>query len=125
MMGEDYNCIRFYPIYAEPRTWDEWQCIGHPRGCSCTYESPPLIHLRGLCPDTALEHISDIYQRYTVKQSAADPGNIIIIGLTSARIEYSSSLSQWIYDSMSDLGEIRVYQRADFQSGSRVLKKVF
>ena len=28
-------------------------------------------------------------------------------------------------DSMSDLGEIRVYQRADFQSGSRVLKKVF
>ena len=32
---------------------------------------------------------------------------------------------QTIYDSMSDLGEIRVYQRADFQSGSRVLKKVF
>ena len=29
------------------------------------------------------------------------------------------------YDSMPDLGEIRVYQRADFQSGSRVLKKVF
>ena len=28
-------------------------------------------------------------------------------------------------DSMPDLGEIRVYQRADFQSGSRVLKKVF
>ena len=30
-----------------------------------------------------------------------------------------------VSDSMSDLGEIRVYQRADFQSGSRVLKKVF
>ena len=29
------------------------------------------------------------------------------------------------YDSMSDLGEIEVYLRADFQSGSRVLKKVF
>ena len=29
------------------------------------------------------------------------------------------------YDSLSDVGEIRVYQRADFQSGSRVLKKVF
>ena len=27
------------------------------------------------------------------------------------------------YDSMPDLGEIRVYQRADFQSGSRVLKR--
>ena len=40
-------------------------------------------------------------------------------------------MSGWVgitwggYDSMSDLGEIRVYQRADFQSGSRVLKKVF
>ena len=30
-----------------------------------------------------------------------------------------------LYDSLSDVGEIRVYQRADFQSGSRVLKKVF
>ena len=29
------------------------------------------------------------------------------------------------YDSLSDVGEIRVYLRADFQSGSRVLKKVF
>ena len=29
------------------------------------------------------------------------------------------------YDSLSDVGEIRVYQRNDFQSGSRVLKKVF
>ena len=34
-------------------------------------------------------------------------------------------LQIYIYDSMPDLGEIRVYQRADFQSGSRVLKKVF
>ena len=34
--------------------------------------------------------------------------------------------SVWtVYDSMPDLGEIRVYQRADFQSCSRVLKKVF
>ena len=31
----------------------------------------------------------------------------------------------YIYDSFSDVGEIRVYWRADFQSGSRVLKKVF
>ena len=32
---------------------------------------------------------------------------------------------KYIYDSFSDVGEIRVYWRADFQSGSRVLKKVF
>ena len=30
-----------------------------------------------------------------------------------------------IYESFSDVGEIRVWWRADFQSGSRVLKKVF
>ena len=29
------------------------------------------------------------------------------------------------YDSFSDVGESRVWWRADFQSGSRVLKKVF
>ena len=29
------------------------------------------------------------------------------------------------YESFSDVGEIRVWWKADFQSGSRVLKKVF
>ena len=29
------------------------------------------------------------------------------------------------YDSISDVGESRVWWRADFRSGSRVLKKVF
>ena len=32
---------------------------------------------------------------------------------------------KWIYESFATVGEIRVYRRADFQSGSRVLKKVF
>ena len=35
------------------------------------------------------------------------------------------SLSISPYDSIATVGEIRVYRRADFQSGSRVLKKVF
>ena len=30
-----------------------------------------------------------------------------------------------VYDSIATVGEIRVYWRADFPSGSRVLKKVF
>ena len=91
-VGEAYNCIFFMPTKAEQRTWDEWQCGGSPRGCPCTYDSPPLIHLRGFCPDTNLEHY-----RYTVSQSAADPNNIIIVGLQSAQIQYDSSLSQWAY----------------------------
>ena len=31
----------------------------------------------------------------------------------------------FLYESIATVGEIRVYWRADFQSGSRVLKKVF
>ena len=38
---------------------------------------------------------------------------------------YFSFLNTSTYESFADVGEIRVYQRADFQSGSRVLKKVF
>ena len=30
-----------------------------------------------------------------------------------------------MYESLATVGEIRVWWRADFQSGSRVLKKVF
>ena len=38
---------------------------------------------------------------------------------------YRNAKSRSEYESFSDLGEIRVWLRADFQSGSRVLKKVF
>ena len=48
--------------------------------------------MRGFCPDTNVEHV-----RYAVSQSAADPKNIIIVGKQSARIEYNSALSQWVY----------------------------
>ena len=70
----------------------------------------------------------------------------VLRSLSSARLDDTTSVSNYIdmsepclfmrirhltvvlwlrYDSLSDVGEIRVYQRADFQSGSRVLKKVF
>ena len=38
---------------------------------------------------------------------------------------HKNKSSKTQYDSFSDVGEIRVWLRADFQSGSRVLKKVF
>ena len=34
-------------------------------------------------------------------------------------------ISFLLYESIATVGEIRVWWRADFQSGSRVLKKVF
>ena len=39
--------------------------------------------------------------------------------------KFSSTVGIRSYESIATVGEIRVYWRADFQSGSRVLKKVF
>ena len=38
---------------------------------------------------------------------------------------YTAGGGNPLYESFATVGEIRVYWRADFQSGSRVLKKVF
>ena len=40
-------------------------------------------------------------------------------------VSIQNSMKIYMYDSIATVGEIRVYWRADFQSGSRVLKKVF
>ena len=43
-----------------------------------------------------------------------------------ASIRIPGNLKAYIaYESIATVGEIRVWWRADFQSGSRVLKKVF
>ena len=39
--------------------------------------------------------------------------------------DISVHIMKSIYESFATVGEIRVWWRADFQSGSRVLKKVF
>ena len=89
-VGETHNCLFFEHTQVKINSWKEWQCSRPSRGCPCTYETPPLIHLRGFCPNTLLEH-----HRYTVAQTATDPSNIILVGYQSARIEYDFSLGQW------------------------------
>ena len=92
-VGDTHNCIFVFLTKQDTRTWVEWECYAvSPRGCPCTYDSPPLIHLRGFWPDTNLEH-----KRYTVTQTAANPSNIVLVGYNSARIQYDSSLRQWVY----------------------------
>ena len=90
--GEGHKCLLFLSTMPKTRTWKERQFYGYPRACTCTYETPPLIHLRGFCPHTLLDKL-----RYTVTQSAGNPSNIIVVGYQSAGIEYNSSLSQWVY----------------------------
>ena len=89
--GGNYNCILFNPKLSEESSWQEKQCHQLDKLCPCTYDTTPLIRLRGFCPDTLVEHV-----RYRVKQSSSDPRKIVMVGYKSARIEYNISLSQWI-----------------------------
>ena len=63
---------------------------------------------------------------YTSKISLLSP---LIIGskltFISSYLAMFKVISTTIYESFATVGEIRVWWRADFQSGSRVLKKVF
>ena len=61
---------------------------------------------------------------WSLKPSKLVNSRLVMLSRLSSDPVWKSFLGT-CYDSMSDLGEIRVYQRADFQSGSRVLKKVF
>ena len=49
-VAEAYNCVQFYPMRSRTKTWKEWLCQKKNRGCPCTYDSLPLIHMRGLIP---------------------------------------------------------------------------
>ena len=44
---------------------------------------------------------------------------------THTKTETETKTLKIVYESIATVGEIRVWWRADFQSGSRVLKKVF
>ena len=46
-------------------------------------------------------------------------------GTLGKQDKQQSTGTQGIYESIATVGEIRIWWRADFQSGSRVLKKVF
>ena len=51
--------------------------------------------------------------------------NVHFIELNRSKDSEELDLPKLEYESFATVGEIRVYRRADFQSGSRVLKKVF
>ena len=54
-----------------------------------------------------------------------DHNEVVNMMLAQSSIKVNKGTGATTYESFSDVGEIRVWWRADFQSGSRVLKKVF
>ena len=51
--------------------------------------------------------------------------NITFVSDQNLKVKLEKNVHLLVFDSIATVGEIRVYRRADFQSGSRVLKKVF
>ena len=70
--------------------------------------------------------------RFTLPEPRSESGEPISVdlGQVTKRCKPLGSCRNLVvlrrkYESFATVGEIRVYWRADFQSGSRVLKKVF
>ena len=74
--------------------------------------------------DSLIYNLLSERSNYTYIDAFSAPGGERAIDAFGIIDSYQTSTPS-LYNSIATVGEIRVYQRADFQSGSRVLKKVF
>ena len=90
-----FNCIYYKPRNHPLGSWEERECRsnGYNMGCPCTFNTPPIVRLRGFCPDTDIEH-----DRYTPVQLQDDPTDVIMVGRKSALIKYNTLLSKWVLE---------------------------
>ena len=87
---DSYNCMQFFTHKPWEKSWYEWSCKSYHTSCPCSYPAQPILRLRGLCEKSLMEN------EYTLKQLPFNPGNMIILGGKTARIEYNDTSSQWI-----------------------------
>ena len=84
-VGDTFNCIQHANASdtgcSVDNAWLEWQCEQRDMGCICSYQTSPMLHLRGFCPDTNIEDI-----RYIPLQLQDGSNNIIMIGPESAAL---------------------------------------
>ena len=91
MFGTTHNCIHAYTDVLWDKSWFEYDCLEPSgRSCPCSYPAQPILRLRGLCKDTPLDRY------FSPKQLPGNPGNMILVGLYSAKIEFNDASSQWI-----------------------------
>ena len=97
--GDKFNCMYAYTDEPWGKTWTEWECYTYDQSCPCSYPTQPFLRLRGLC------YSSLIFDTlFCPKQLPDNPGNMIILGQQSTRIEYNGTTSQWILtDAKSDV----------------------
>ena len=87
--GENSNCILY-----RFGVWQEWDCFNTDRGCPCSFENKPILHLRGFCPDTKIKH--NIYTTLTIPTSPS--GEISFVGKRRSQIKHDPSLGKWILE---------------------------
>ena len=96
-VGDTQNCMVAFTDVPWDMSWGEWYCITYEQSCPCGYPTQPLLKLRGRCS-------SLIHSLFSPKQLPDNPGNMILLGFRSTRIEYNDTTSQWILtDAKSDV----------------------
>ena len=93
--GDTANCMLAATFIHVPwdKSWTEGFCQA-PQACPCSYPAQPILRLRGLCRNNVL-----FGEIYSPKQLPANPGNMILLGAYSSRIEYNDTNRQWILTS--------------------------
>ena len=101
---DTHNCMGAITDGNWDRSWYESKCYVYGNSsCPCSYPSEPLLRLRGLCKKSLIEKNS-AKKHFSPMQLPQDPGNMIMVGQTSTRIEYNDLTSQWILkDSVYDV----------------------
>ena len=88
--GDTSNCMVAYPWHPLWHfSWGEIQCYSYDMSCPCSYPAQPLLRLRGLC-SPSIDWI------FSPKQLPGNPGNMILLGIYSTRIEYNDTSSLWM-----------------------------
>ena len=90
--GGDMNCMLAATKMPWDKSWSEWECHSYDMSCPCSYPTQPLLRLRGLC-STSIDNL------FSPKQLPGNPGNMILLGDWSTRIEYYDTSRQWVLTS--------------------------
>ena len=76
-------------------SWFEEPCSSFDASCPCGYPTQPLLVLRGLCKSSLIENDSPS-KYFSPKQLPDNPGNMILLGKMTTRIEYNDTTSLWV-----------------------------
>ena len=88
--GDTYNCMVAFTNKPWEESWYEWFCSSYNHGCPCSYPVQPLLRLRGLYYSSLIHNV------FSPKQLPGKPGNVILLGQLTNRIEYNDTINHWI-----------------------------